>query len=296
MVGELLDLVTRLSGVSDRLQQAEEKKRQRIANYFLDIEKCLQESVEILKKEEVPNKNLGELRVYARDLSNIIGEEIGEDVAEELASHLSNTSSKIPTIEDIPKIENAAGQFKGLANTITTKDKKKFKRLNILVPIAFGIFCFIVGFFIQEKLSPSPKENTISSPKVKPPETIPLTIPPKPSSPPDKPLETSQPTPPASPNSPEPNFSADPKLAQLNLLLKEKKWQEADQETFDLILEDAQIKSGDDSEEKYYNSIKKFNCQLLKDIDQLWTKNSSNQFGFSVQKRIYFDTEEQISR
>ncbi|MBD2201481.1 GUN4 domain-containing protein [Calothrix sp. FACHB-1219] len=61
-------------------------------------------------------------------------------------------------------------------------------------------------------------------------------------------------------------------------------WQEADEETAELMLTVAKRKNKNwlDSE-----SIRNFPCEDLRTIDQLWVRYSNGRFGFSVQKRIY---------
>lgn len=68
-------------------------------------------------------------------------------------------------------------------------------------------------------------------------------------------------------------------------LLKAKKWQEADQETYRIMLRTA----NQESEEDWLNreSIYNFPCADLRTIDQLWVKYSQGHFGFSVQKQIW---------
>ncbi|MEG3850708.1 serine/threonine-protein kinase [Microcoleus sp. herbarium19] len=71
---------------------------------------------------------------------------------------------------------------------------------------------------------------------------------------------------------------------QLDRLLASGKWQEADRETAQKMLEvagrtkDGWLRSED---------IDRFPCEDLRTIDQLWVKYSNGRFGFSVQKRIY---------
>lgn len=64
MLGELVEVGTKLSEVSDRLQQAGNAKRQLITNHFRDIEKCLQDSADQLKNGTVPNSKWGALETY----------------------------------------------------------------------------------------------------------------------------------------------------------------------------------------------------------------------------------------
>ncbi|KAM3111748.1 GUN4 domain-containing protein [Phormidesmis sp. 146-33] len=65
------------------------------------------------------------------------------------------------------------------------------------------------------------------------------------------------------------------------------RWEEADQETFDVMLEVAKQK-----EKGYLNKedIRRFPCNDIYIIDQLWVKFSGGRFGFSVQKQIYIET------
>jgi GUN4-like/Caspase domain len=70
---------------------------------------------------------------------------------------------------------------------------------------------------------------------------------------------------------------------KLRDLLREGKWEEADRETYSLMLEVA------GSEEKWfeYEDLENFSSTDLLTIDQLWVAASYGRFGFSVQKRIW---------
>ena len=78
-------------------------------------------------------------------------------------------------------------------------------------------------------------------------------------------------------------------LESLNKFLKLHNWKKADEETAELLPQLAQKYIG-----KYlFNSdIEKLPCQYLKIIDQLWLDYSNGHFGFSVQKHIYKEVEE----
>lgn len=121
MLTELLEVAKILSEVSARSQQADEEKRKHIANYFLHIETCLQESVKQLKNNHVPHSQWSELQYYAQQLPTTIGQDIGQQAADQLSSLLLNIARNIPTNDDISSIEQAAGKFRGLANSITVK-------------------------------------------------------------------------------------------------------------------------------------------------------------------------------
>lgn len=71
---------------------------------------------------------------------------------------------------------------------------------------------------------------------------------------------------------------------QLETLLKERRWKEADQETFALMLKIANC------EAKQYldvEEIQGFPVEDLKAIDNLWAIHSKGHFGFSVQNEIW---------
>ncbi|NEQ39263.1 MAG: protein kinase [Okeania sp. SIO3I5] len=79
--------------------------------------------------------------------------------------------------------------------------------------------------------------------------------------------------------------------SQLEVLLAEEKWKEADIETEKIMLQVA-----DREKEAWldHDSIDKFPCQDLKKIDQLWVKSSDGHFGFSIRKPIYLKTGNQL--
>ena len=81
--------------------------------------------------------------------------------------------------------------------------------------------------------------------------------------------------------------------SQLENLLKQGNWKEADQETSKLMLKVAKRES-----EGWLNieSIENFSCPDLKKIDGLWVKYSNGSFGFSVQKSIIHKEGYDLSR
>ena len=77
-------------------------------------------------------------------------------------------------------------------------------------------------------------------------------------------------------------------IKELETLLKNKNWQEADQKTVDALLSSA-----------YSKDVGNFNwdnvsCPALRQIDQLWVDNSKGFYGFSVQLDIYKKTGNRI--
>jgi TRAP-type mannitol/chloroaromatic compound transport system substrate-binding protein len=154
MLGELLEVTTKLSEVSDRLKQARKERRERIANYFLNVEKCLQDSAEQLKNGTVPSSKWGELETYGWELPETIGKEIGEEKAKELACLLMRTASQTPTSEEIHSIQTVAGKFKGLANTVITKpDGDDSTRRKVLIYTAIGTAGLGGGLFLNKVLN-----------------------------------------------------------------------------------------------------------------------------------------------
>jgi hypothetical protein len=73
---------------------------------------------------------------------------------------------------------------------------------------------------------------------------------------------------------------------ELEKLLKNKQWYEADQLTRKLM-----FKASGSEEERWIDldSIKNFPCEDLQTIDRLWVHYSNGLYGFSVQKQIYVE-------
>ncbi|WP_427162372.1 GUN4 domain-containing protein [Aliinostoc sp. HNIBRCY26] len=72
--------------------------------------------------------------------------------------------------------------------------------------------------------------------------------------------------------------------SRLRDLLAAKKWQEADKETYLLML---QVVGREDGDYIRSEELLNFPCTDLRTIDRLWVKYSNGHFGFSVQKEIY---------
>ena len=78
-------------------------------------------------------------------------------------------------------------------------------------------------------------------------------------------------------------------LAELDYLMKENRWKDADLKNWQFILVSAKREKEGYSYLEV-NNIKNFNCKDLQKVDKLWVDNSKGKFGFSVQKRIYLET------
>lgn len=73
-------------------------------------------------------------------------------------------------------------------------------------------------------------------------------------------------------------------LDELDYLMKENRWKDADLKNWRFLLVSAKGKKEGDLE---LNDIKNFQCKDLKAVDKLWVDNSKGKFGFSIQKKIY---------
>ena len=71
---------------------------------------------------------------------------------------------------------------------------------------------------------------------------------------------------------------------RLKRLLNNKQWRQADEETYEIILKQAnRVKEG----WLDYGATERLPCQLLQELDNLWVKYSQGRFGFSIQRRIW---------
>ncbi|NEP06901.1 MAG: GUN4 domain-containing protein [Okeania sp. SIO2G4] len=76
--------------------------------------------------------------------------------------------------------------------------------------------------------------------------------------------------------------------SKLENLLADNKWQEADEETYDLILTLTQRKRGGGINTRAIKE--KISCEEISNIDRLWRKYSEDKFGLSIQVSIYLET------
>ncbi|MBN3897169.1 MAG: GUN4 domain-containing protein [Nostoc sp. NOS(2021)] len=73
-------------------------------------------------------------------------------------------------------------------------------------------------------------------------------------------------------------------LNELDYLMKQQRWREADSKNWQFLLYSA---GRDESIFLTVADVRNFNCDDLKKLDALWVKNSKGYFGYSVQKKIY---------
>lgn len=75
-------------------------------------------------------------------------------------------------------------------------------------------------------------------------------------------------------------------LIKLENHLKNRQWQEANEETYIVMLQVAEIKEG---EMIWEDDIGKFTCEDLLAINDLWMKYSEGKFGFTVQRDVWLN-------
>lgn len=82
--------------------------------------------------------------------------------------------------------------------------------------------------------------------------------------------------------SPEDPVPASDRYTKLKSALSRKKWRAADVATYEYLLEVAGLRSLSHGY-TMMKEAKTFNCQAIKQVDDLWTKASGGRFGFSAQ-------------
>jgi AAA-like domain/GUN4-like len=84
---------------------------------------------------------------------------------------------------------------------------------------------------------------------------------------------------------------------ELESLLRNQKWLEADQKTASLMVYIARIQKEKEGQ-NYLDTedIKVFSCPDLRQINKQWLDASGNRFGFSVQKSIYLKTNNKLAK
>lgn len=80
---------------------------------------------------------------------------------------------------------------------------------------------------------------------------------------------------------------------QLEDYLREREWEEANQETYRLMI---QVVGKEEEQWLEPEDIKNFPCEDLRIINQLWMSHSQNKFGFSIQKEIYDSLDLSVER
>jgi len=123
MLGELVEIVTKLFEVSDRLKQSEDEDRKRVIKYFNQVGDCLLGIEQELRNGNPYHGRWGELQEYARNFPKSISKAIGEDKEKELSLLLEAIVNNTPEDDsDITTIATTGGRFKALAVNIATEN------------------------------------------------------------------------------------------------------------------------------------------------------------------------------
>ncbi|MCA2504223.1 MAG: GUN4 domain-containing protein [Microcystis sp. M54BS1] len=104
-------------------------------------------------------------------------------------------------------------------------------------------------------------------------------------------LTPPKPTPPTQPRSTLISSTTGVDYTTLRELLQQKKWKEADDITFKLMLESSKHQNQDWTNRDWLSekAINSFACEDLKIIDRLWSEYSNNQLGLSAQLKFWND-------
>lgn len=104
-------------------------------------------------------------------------------------------------------------------------------------------------------------------------------------------LTPPKPTPPTQPRSTLISSTTGVDYTTLRELLQQKKWKEADDITFKLMLASAKYQNPDWKNRDWLDEkdINSFACEDLKFIDRLWSEYSNNQLGLSAQLKFWND-------
>ena len=128
MIDTILSVAKTLFGFKDVLDKSHRDRKDRIASYFESISKCLAEISSKLKANKVPHGRCAEMKFYASQLPNTVGDVIGKAEAQRLAKDLESAHevelllSKLYQSPDrasqLAKLDEASGIFQALANSI----------------------------------------------------------------------------------------------------------------------------------------------------------------------------------
>jgi hypothetical protein len=133
MFSGLIEAAKALMGAAGTLQRLGDERRAKLASYFDAIAAALAGIVERRRRGEKARDLCSELRVYADGISEVAGTTLSESEVNRLVVELNRAqhSRTMMFIAQMPDdqfyeiyaghIEEAAGSFRGLANTLRAK-------------------------------------------------------------------------------------------------------------------------------------------------------------------------------
>ena len=130
LVGNILSVAKSLLGITDKLQSAEQARKERIGRLFENISDCLVSVSSEIRSGKIPHGRCNELITYAQELPDLIRADVGDQKADELGRTLHsayNVEGMAMSLNDIAdkepylkEIEEASGKYKALANIVCT--------------------------------------------------------------------------------------------------------------------------------------------------------------------------------
>ncbi len=128
LVGNILGVAKSLLGLTDKLQAAEQARKEKIASLFEKISDCLVGVSSEIRIGNVPHGRCNELITYAHELPDLIRANVGDQKADELgqtlhsAYNVERMAMDISAVADkescLKEIEEASGKFRALANIV----------------------------------------------------------------------------------------------------------------------------------------------------------------------------------
>lgn len=126
----LADIAKSLFGLAGQIKTANQEQRSKLAALLEQIASCLSTAVDDLRAGNKASVQCGELKAYAKELDKTVSGIVDEKAANELSYELEYAYKGRLEIRELPddkkeayleKFQEAAGQFRGLANIIRAR-------------------------------------------------------------------------------------------------------------------------------------------------------------------------------
>jgi len=128
MIEKILSVADKLFSLRGEFRKAHREKRDRIADLFEKISKCIADVSTELKADKEPYGKCAEMLTYANMLEDTVKDEIGEEKAEQLAQDLIDAHEvealwiqlhNAPDRDNqLAKLDQASGVFIAIANLL----------------------------------------------------------------------------------------------------------------------------------------------------------------------------------
>lgn len=126
MIDKILSVAKALFSFRGEFMNARRDERDRIADLFEKISKCISAASTELKVDRVPHGRCAEMLAYANMLADVVKDEIGEDKAKQYAQELADAHevellwsalNNAPHRDlQLAKLDEASGLFLALSN------------------------------------------------------------------------------------------------------------------------------------------------------------------------------------